>query len=145
MRSRLAVVMAAVFNFWRFAGDIMAYMPLCIYFTDGSPAQHGFPHGTMVFSMLLAAIIWNLGTGHFKVAGVQFPMPSLAPYRHRFNQCVLTGLRQWWMRSCRKLSIFSVLIISPIVGLVTGGLISCCAATGAVLRNAPYPPDASRT
>ncbi|QUJ03990.1 hypothetical protein KCP78_17845 [Salmonella enterica subsp. enterica] len=33
----------------------------------------------------------------------------------------------------------------PIVGLVFAGGLICCAATGAVLRNGPYPPDASRT
>lgn len=87
MRSQLAVVMAAVFNFWRFAGGLsVAYAIVHMLPTD-LLLNMGSAHGlAMVFSMLLAAIIWNLGTV-FRVAGVQFPHADWRHYRHRFNQC----------------------------------------------------------
>lgn len=66
MRSQLAVVMAAVFNFWRFAGGLsVAYAIVHMLPTD-LLLNMGSAHGlAMVFSMLLAAIIWNLGTWYF--------------------------------------------------------------------------------
>ena len=63
MRSQPAVVMAAVFNFWVFAGwlcycAIVHMLPTDLLLNMGS-SRWPLP----VFSMLLAAIIWNLGTG----------------------------------------------------------------------------------
>ena len=64
MRSQLAVVMAAVFNFWCPPGGLsVAYAIVHMLPTDlllNVSSGHGL---AMVFSMLLAAIIWNLGTG----------------------------------------------------------------------------------
>ncbi len=42
MRSQLAVVMAAVFNFLAFCWGSQRGVCHCAYATDGSPAQHGF-------------------------------------------------------------------------------------------------------
>ncbi|MDU6450664.1 MAG: inorganic phosphate transporter [Enterobacter hormaechei] len=67
MRSQLAVVMAAVFNFFGvlLGGLSVAYAIVHMLPTDlllNVSSGHGL---AMVFSMLLAAIIWNLGTWYF--------------------------------------------------------------------------------
>ncbi|QUI99573.1 inorganic phosphate transporter [Salmonella enterica subsp. enterica] len=65
MRSpQLAVVMvAAVFNFSRFAGGpSVACMPLCICYQRSSCSRTAF---AMVFSMPSWRDIWNLGTSYF--------------------------------------------------------------------------------
>lgn len=65
MRSQLAVVMAAVFNFLGvlLGGLSVAYAIVHMLPTD-LLLNMGSSHGlAMVFSMLLAAIIWNTGTG----------------------------------------------------------------------------------
>ncbi len=65
MRSQLAVVMAAVFNFLGvlLGGLSVAYAIVHMLPTD-LLLNMGSSHGlAMVFSMLLAAIIWNPGTG----------------------------------------------------------------------------------
>lgn len=85
MRSQLAVVMAAVFNFFGvlLGGLSVAYAIVHMLPTD-LLLNMGSAHGlAMVFSMLLAAIIWMV----FRVAGVQFPHADWRHYRHRFNQC----------------------------------------------------------
>jgi hypothetical protein len=67
MRSQLAVVMAAVFNFLGvlLGGLSVAYAIVHMLPTD-LLLNMGSSHGlAMVFSMLLAAIIWNLGTWYF--------------------------------------------------------------------------------
>ena len=65
MRSQLAVVMAGLFNFLgvMLGGLSVAYAIVHLLPTDlllNVSSAHGL---AMVFSMLLAAIIWNLGTG----------------------------------------------------------------------------------
>jgi low-affinity inorganic phosphate transporter len=65
--SQLAVVMAAVFNFFGvlLGGLSVAYAIVHMLPTDlllNVSSGHGL---AMVFSMLLAAIIWNLGTWYF--------------------------------------------------------------------------------
>ncbi len=65
MRSQLAVAMAALFNFFGvlLGGLSVAYAIVHMLPTD-LLLNMGSAHGlAMVFSMLLAAIIWNLGTG----------------------------------------------------------------------------------
>ena len=67
MRSQLAVVMAAFFNFFGvlLGGLSVAYAIVHMLPTD-LLLNMGSSHGlAMVFSMLLAAIIWNLGTWYF--------------------------------------------------------------------------------
>lgn len=86
MRSQLAVVMAAVFNFLVFSGGLsVAYAIVHMLPTDlllNVSSGHGL---AMVFSMLLAAIIWNLGTV-FRPACIQFSHAHRRDYRHRVNQ-----------------------------------------------------------
>lgn len=65
MRSQLAVVMAGLFNFLgvMLGGLSVAYAIVHLLPTDlllNVSSAHGL---AMVFSMLLAAIIWNLGFG----------------------------------------------------------------------------------
>ncbi|WP_268628409.1 inorganic phosphate transporter, partial [Escherichia coli] len=67
MRSQLAVVMAGLFNFLgvMLGGLSVAYAIVHLLPTDlllNVSSAHGL---AMVFSMLLAAIIWNLGTWYF--------------------------------------------------------------------------------
>ena len=67
LRSQVAVVMAAVFNFFGvlLGGLSVAYAIVHMLPTDlllNMSSAHGL---AMVFSMLLAAIIWNLGTWYF--------------------------------------------------------------------------------
>ena len=67
MRSQLAVAMAALFNFFGvlLGGLSVAYAIVHMLPTD-LLLNMGSAHGlAMVFSMLLAAIIWNLGTWYF--------------------------------------------------------------------------------
>lgn len=88
MRSQLAVAMAALFNFFGvlLGGLSVAYAIVHMLPTD-LLLNMGSAHGlAMVFSMLLAAIIWNLGFGTSV-----FQLPVLIPdwrhHRHWFNQC----------------------------------------------------------
>lgn len=87
MRSQLAVVMAGLFNFLgvMLGGLSVAYAIVHLLPTDlllNVSSAHGL---AMVFSMLLAAIIWNLGTA-FRSAGLQFPYADRRNHRCRFNQ-----------------------------------------------------------
>lgn len=100
----------------------------------------GSAHGlAMVFSMLLAAIIWNLGTWYFGLPASSSHTLIGAIIGIGLTNAMMTGTSVVDALNIPKvINIFGSLIISPIVGLVfAGGLIFCCAATGAVLRNAP--------
>lgn len=88
MRSQLAVAMAALFNFFGvlLGGLSVAYAIVHMLPTD-LLLNMGSAHGlAMVFSMLLAAIIWNLGFGT-SVFSFQFSYPDWRHHRHWFNQC----------------------------------------------------------
>jgi low-affinity inorganic phosphate transporter len=100
----------------------------------------------MVFSMLLAAIIWNLGTWYFGLP---------ASSSHLIGAIIGIGLTNALMTGTsvvdalnipKVIGIFASLIISPIVGLViAGGLIFHSASL--LERNQKtraYPPDARR-
>ena len=72
MQPQLAVVMAAFFNFFGvlLGGLSVAYAIVHMLPTD-LLLNMGSTHGlAMVFSMLLAAIIWNLGTWFFGLLAV---------------------------------------------------------------------------
>jgi low-affinity inorganic phosphate transporter len=87
MRSQLAVAMAALFNFFGvlLGGLSVAYAIVHMLPTD--LLNMGSAHGlAMVFSMLLAAIIWNLGTW-YRPSGLQFSHPDRRDHRYWFNQC----------------------------------------------------------
>ncbi|HII2979584.1 TPA: inorganic phosphate transporter PitA [Yersinia enterocolitica] len=126
MRSQVAVVMAGVFNFLgvMLGGLSVAYAIVHLLPTDlllNVSSAHGL---AMVFSMLLAAIIWNLGTWYFGIP---------ASSSHTLIGAIIgIGLTNALMTSTsvvdalnvpKMIQIFLSLILSPIVGLVIAGLI----------------------
>lgn len=93
MQPQLAVVMAAFFNFFGvlLGGLSVAYAIVHMLPTD-LLLNMGSTHGlAMVFSMLLAAIIWNLERGS-SVYRPQFAHLDWCDYRHRFNQRAVNRL-----------------------------------------------------
>ncbi|MCK7226019.1 inorganic phosphate transporter, partial [Enterobacter kobei] len=79
----------------------------------------------MVFSMLLAAIIWNLGTWYFGLPASSSHTLIGAIIGIGLTNALMTGTSVVDALNIPKvLSIFGSLIVSPIVGLVfAGGLI----------------------
>ncbi|EOX5555204.1 inorganic phosphate transporter PitA [Yersinia enterocolitica] len=125
MRSQVAVVMAGVFNFLgvMLGGLSVAYAIVHLLPTDlllNVSSAHGL---AMVFSMLLAAIIWNLGTWYFGIP---------ASSSHTLIGAIIgIGLTNALMTSTsvvdalnvpKMIQIFLSLILSPVVGLVIAGL-----------------------
>lgn len=125
MRSQVAVVMAGMFNFLgvMLGGLSVAYAIVHLLPTDlllNVSSAHGL---AMVFSMLLAAIIWNLGTWYFGIP---------ASSSHTLIGAIIgIGLTNALMTSTsvvdalnvpKMIQIFLSLILSPIVGLVIAGL-----------------------
>ncbi|CNI12127.1 inorganic phosphate transporter PitA [Yersinia ruckeri] len=125
MRSQIAVVMAGVFNFLgvMLGGLSVAYAIVHLLPTDlllNVSSSHGL---AMVFSMLLAAIIWNLGTWYFGIP---------ASSSHTLIGAIIgIGLTNALMTSTsvvdalnipKMIQIFLSLILSPLVGLIIAGL-----------------------
>ncbi|EGY29110.1 Phosphate/sulfate permease [Candidatus Regiella insecticola 5.15] len=125
MRSQTAVVTAGIFNFLgvMLGGLSVAYaivhlLPTDLIFNVGS--AHGL---AMVFSMLLAAIIWNLGTWYFGI-------PASSSHT-LIGSIIGIGLTNALITSTslvdalnipKMIQIFLSLILSPLVGLVIAGL-----------------------
>jgi len=127
MRSQLAVVMAGVFNFFGvlLGGLSVAYAIVHLLPTD-LLLNVGSAHGlAMVFSMLLAAIIWNLGTWYFGLPASSSHTLIGAIIGIGLTNALLTGTSVVDALNIPKMiGIFMSLIISPIVGLViAGGLV----------------------
>lgn len=124
MRSQLAVVMAGVFNFFGvlLGGLSVAYAIVHLLPTD-LLLNVGSAHGlAMVFSMLLAAIIWNLGTWYFGLP---------ASSSHTLIGAIIgVGLTNALMTHTsvvdalnipKMIGIFASLIVSPLVGMIMAG------------------------
>lgn len=126
MRSQLAVVMAAVFNFLGvlLGGLSVAYAIVHMLPTD-LLLNMGSSHGlAMVFSMLLAAIIWNLGTWYFGLPASSSHTLIGAIIGIGLTNALMTGTSVVDALNIPKvLSIFGSLIVSPIVGLTRIALI----------------------
>jgi len=127
MRSQLAVVMAGVFNFFGvlLGGLSVAYAIVHLLPTD-LLLNVGSAHGlAMVFSMLLAAIIWNLGTWYFGLPASSSHTLIGAIIGIGLTNALLTGTSVVDALNIPKMiGILMSLIISPIVGLViAGGLV----------------------
>ena len=127
MQPQLAVVMAAFFNFFGvlLGGLSVAYAIVHMLPTD-LLLNMGSTHGlAMVFSMLLAAIIWNLGTWFFGLPASSSHTLICAIIGIGLTNALLTGSSVMDALNLREVTkIFSSLIVSPIVGLViAGGLI----------------------
>lgn len=126
MRSQLAVTMAGLFNFFgvMFGGLSVAYAIVHLLPTDlllNVSSMHGL---AMVFSMLLAAIIWNLSTWYFGLP---------ASSSHTLIGAIIgVGLINALMTHTsivdalnvpKMIGIFLSLLISPLVGMLAAGLI----------------------
>ncbi|BCA37732.1 inorganic phosphate transporter PitA [Kluyvera ascorbata] len=127
MRSQLAVAMAAIFNFFGvlLGGLSVAYAIVHMLPTD-LLLNMGSAHGlAMVFSMLLAAIIWNLGTWYFGLPASSSHTLIGAIIGIGLTNALMTGTSVADALNIPKvINIFASLIVSPIVGLVfAGGLI----------------------
>ncbi len=127
LRSQVAVVMAAVFNFFGvlLGGLSVAYAIVHMLPTDlllNVSSGHGL---AMVFSLLFAAIIWNLGTWYFGLPASSSHTLIGAIIGIGLTNALMTGTSVVDALNIPKvLGIFGSLIISPIVGLVVaGGLI----------------------
>ena len=127
LRSQVAVVMAAVFNFFGvlLGGLSVAYAIVHMLPTDlllNVSSGHGL---AMVFSLLFAAIIWNLGTWYFGLPASSSHTLIGAIIGIGLTNALMTGTSVVDALNIPKvLGIFGSLIVSPIVGLVVaGGLI----------------------
>ncbi|KAA8997393.1 inorganic phosphate transporter PitA [Affinibrenneria salicis] len=127
MRAQLAVVMAGVFNFLGviLGGLSVAYAIVHLLPTDlllNVSSAHGL---AMVFSMLLAAIIWNLGTWYFGLPASSSHTLIGAIIGIGLTNALLTHTSVVDALNVPKmLGIFLSLILSPLVGLaIAGGMV----------------------
>lgn len=124
MRAQLAVVMAGVFNFLGvlLGGLSVAYAIVHMLPTD-LLLNVGSAHGlAMVFSMLLAAIIWNLGTWYLGLPASSSHTLIGAIIGIGLTNALMTGTSVIDALNIPKvINIFLSLILSPIVGLIVAG------------------------
>lgn len=124
MRSQLAVVMAGVFNFLGviLGGLSVAYAIVHLLPTD-LLLNVGSTHGlAMVFSMLLAAIIWNLGTWYFGLpASSSHTLIGAIIGVGLTNALVTHSSVVDALNIPKMIGIFASLIISPLVGMIMAG------------------------
>ena len=124
MRAQFAVVMAGVFNFLGvlLGGLSVAYAIVHLLPTDlllNVSSAHGL---AMVFSLLLAAIIWNLGTWYFGIpASSSHTLIGAIIGIGLTNAIVTDSSIVDALNIPRMISIFLSLILSPIIGLVIAG------------------------
>lgn len=129
MRAQLAVVMAGVFNFLGvlLGGLSVAYAIVHLLPTDlllNVSSAHGL---AMVFSLLLAAIIWNLGTWYFGIPASSSHTLIGAIIGIGLTNAVVTDSSVVDALNIPKMvSIFLSLILSPLIGLVIAGLMIWC-------------------
>ncbi|MCL2891982.1 inorganic phosphate transporter PitA [Brenneria tiliae] len=125
MRAQFAVVMAGVFNFFGvlLGGLSVAYAIVHLLPTDlllNVSSAHGL---AMVFSMLLAAIIWNLGTWYFGLPASSSHTLIGAIIGIGLTNALLTDTSVVDALNVPKMiAIFLSLILSPIVGMIIAGL-----------------------
>ena len=124
MRAQLAVVMAGVFNFFGvlLGGLSVAYAIVHMLPTD-LLLNVGSAHGlAMVFSMLLAAIIWNLGTWYLGLPASSSHTLIGAIIGIGLTNALMNGTSVVDALNIPKvINIFLSLILSPIVGLIIAG------------------------
>lgn len=127
MQPQLAVIMAAVFNFFGvlLGGLSVAYAIVHMLPTD-LLLNMGSSHGlAMIFSMLLAAIIWNLGTWYFGLPASSSHTLIGAIIGIGLTNALMTGASVVDALNIPAVgNIFASLLVSPVVGMViAGGLI----------------------
>lgn len=124
LRSQLAVAMSGVFNFLGvlMGGLSVAYAIVHLLPTDlllNVSSAHGL---AMMFSMLLAAILWNLGTWYFGLpASSSHTLIGAIIGIGLTNALVSDSSVVQALNIPKLIEIFLSLIISPIVGLVLAG------------------------
>ncbi|WP_410013053.1 inorganic phosphate transporter PitA [Sodalis sp. C49] len=125
LRSQLAVGMSGIFNFLGvlLGGLSVAYAIVHLLPVDlllNVSSTHGL---AMMFSMLLAAIIWNLGTWYFGLPASSSHTLIGAIIGIGLTNAMVTDSSVLDALNIPKLiEIFLSLIISPIVGLVVAGI-----------------------
>ena len=126
MRAQLAVAMAGIFNFLGvlLGGLSVAYAIVHMLPTD-LLLNVGSAHGlAMVFSMLLAAIIWNLGTWYFGLPASSSHTLIGAIIGIALTNALVTDSSLIDALNIPKvINIFMSLILSPIVGMVLAGVL----------------------
>lgn len=126
MRAQLAVLMAGLFNFLGvlLGGLSVAYAIVHILPTD-LLLNVGSAHGlAMIFSILLAAIIWNLGTWYFGLpASSSHTLIGAIIGIAVTNALVTGGSLVEALNLPKVINIFLSLILSPIVGMVIAGFL----------------------
>lgn len=124
MKAQLAVIMAGLFNFLGvlLGGLSVAYAIVHMLPTD-LLLNVGSTHGlAMVFSILLAAIIWNLGTWYLGLPASSSHTLIGAIIGIGLTNALLTHSSVLEALNIPKVvNIFLSLIISPLVGLVIAG------------------------
>ncbi|RLR17918.1 anion permease, partial [Sodalis-like symbiont of Bactericera trigonica] len=125
LRSRLAVAMSGVFNFLGvlMGGLSVAYAIVHLLPTDlllNVSSAHGL---SMMFSMLLAAILWNLGTWYFGLpaSSSHTLIGAIIGIGLTSSALVSDGSAVQALNIPKLIEIFLSLIISPMVGLVLAG------------------------
>ncbi len=125
MRAQFAVVMAGVFNFFGvlLGGLSVAYAIVHLLPTDlllNVSSAHGL---AMVFSLLLAAIIWNLGTWYLGIPASSSHTLIGAIIGVGLTNAIVTDSSVVDALNIPKMiSIFMSLILSPAIGFVIAGL-----------------------
>ncbi len=125
MRAKFAVVMAGIFNFFGvlLGGLSVAYaivhlLPIDLLLNVGS--AHGL---AMVFSLLLAAIIWNLCTWYFGLPVSSSHTLIGAIIGVGLTNAMLTSTSLMEALNISKMiRVFLSLFLSPLIGLVVAGL-----------------------
>ena len=126
MREQLAVVMAGVFNFLGvlLGGLSVAYAIVHLLPTDlllNISSTHGL---AMMFSILLAAIIWNLGTWYFGIpASSSHTLIGAIIGVGLTNALVTDSSVVDALNVPKMIQIFLSLILSPLVGLIIAGIL----------------------
>lgn len=126
MRSQLALIMAGLFNFLGviFGGLSVAYAIVHLLPTDlllNVSSTHGL---AMVFSMLLAAIIWNLSTWYFGLPASSSHTLIGAIIGVGLTNALMTHTSIVDVLNVPKIiGIFLSLLISPLIGMLAAGLI----------------------
>lgn len=124
LRSQLAVAMSGIFNFLGviMGGLSVAYAIVHLFPTD-LLLNVSFNHGlTMMFSMLLVALLWNLGTWYFGLPTSSSHALIGAIIGIGLTNALVTDSSVMQALNIPKLiEIFLSLIISPVVGLVLAG------------------------
>ncbi|WMY95729.1 MAG: inorganic phosphate transporter PitA [Arsenophonus sp.] len=126
MRAQFAVVMAGIFNFLGviLGGLSVAYAIVHLLPTElllNVTTNHGL---TMIFSMLLSAIIWNLGTWYFGLpASSSHTLIGAIIGVAIINALITDTSIMEALNISKVIEIFLSLILSPIIGFIIAGFL----------------------